>query len=211
MGKTATPLQKTPVQKKRVADRIEREYRLYRIVAGDLGERCKAIAYLGMGNIAPVDPVEASSVDEAVAQMEAALEARLVEMRQDRRDGVPTVTEFREAIAALPAAIREDIRSLQIEKLDPQSPQPALEAMSMRTQVQIVTILDRLRKAARKLADLLDAKPEGPAKDAEPLSLLGVIENTDAKTAPALAFHPEFGEALASLPPERQVAVVRRR
>lgn len=206
MGKTATL-----AQKKRVADRIEREYRLYRIVAGDLGDRCKAIAYLGMGDIAPVEPVEASSVDEAVSQMEAALEARLAEMRQERRDGVPTATEFREAIAALPAALREDVRNLQIDRLNPQSPQPVLEALSMRTQVQISTIVDRLRKAARKLADLLDAKPEGPAKDAEPLSLLGVIEETDAKTAPALTFHPEFGEALASLPPERQVAVVRRR
>lgn len=206
MGKTATI-----ERKKRVADRVEREYRLYRIVAGDLGDRCKAIAYLGMGNIAPVEPVEASTVDDAVARMEAALEARLVDMRRERRDGVPTVVEFREAIAALPAAIREDIRSLNIDRLDSQLPLPVLEALSMRTQVAADTIVDRLRKAARKLADLLDAKPEGLDKEADPLRLLATIGDTDPEALPVLDFHPEFGEALASLPPERQVAVIRRR
>jgi len=206
MAKTATP-----IQKKRVAHRVERDYRLYRIVAGDLGDRCKAIAYLGMGDIAPVEPVEAPSVDEAVALMEAALEARLGDMRRDRREGIPTAAEFHEAISALPATIREDIRSLQIERLDPQSSQPVLDALSRRTQVQGATIVDKLRKAARKLGDLLDARPDGAEKGADPLLLLATLEDADSKALPALTFHPEFGEALASLPPERQVAVVRRR
>lgn len=208
MGKTAI----TPQKRTRVADRIERGYRLYRIVAGDLGDRCKAVAYLGFGSIAPIEPVEASNVEEAIALMEAALDARLLEMQRRRRGGIPTVAEFREAIAALPTPVREDIRSLQIERLDPLSSQSVLEALSRRMQVDVQTITDKLRKVARKLGELLDAKPEGIENASDPLLLLVcIVAETDLQAAPVPVFCPEFREAIATLPPERHVAVVRRR
>lgn len=201
----------TAVTKKRsVAGRIEREYRLYRIVAGEVGETCKAVAYLGMGGMRPVEAVEASSVDEAVSLMKHVLEARLSTMRIDRRDGVPTSAEFRESLATLPTSMRESLRSLQLERLDPLSP-ANLGTLSLRTQLNIDTILEELRKLARKLGELLDVQPESPIAGRDALHLLAAIGGTNASGVPILTFHDEFREALATLPPERRATMAARR
>lgn len=191
-----------------VAGRIEREYRLYRVVAGEVGKTCKAVAYLGMEGIPPVEAVEASSVDEAVSLMKDVLEARLATMRLERRDGVPSAAEFREVLAALPVTSREGLRGLHIERLDPLPKQSALETLALRTQRDAAAILDELRKAAVRLADLLDAKPGGST---EPLDLIAVFEGADPKGMPNLRFHDGFREALATLPPERPTKMAGRR
>ncbi|MGB3898042.1 MAG: hypothetical protein WA973_05750 [Mesorhizobium sp.] len=206
MATTATTERKKPV-----AGRIEREYRLYRIVAGEVGEICKAVAYLGMGGIRPVEAVEASSVDEAIALMKEVLETRLSTMRLERRDGVPTVAEFRESLAALPTSMRENIRVLHIERLDPLSPSSALATLSLRTQSNIETIVDELRKAARRLGDLLDVQPEDTVAGTDPLSLLAAVDGTDPVGVPIVRFHDEFREAIATLPPERPATMAGRR
>jgi hypothetical protein len=200
-------------RKKAVADRIEREYRLYRIVAGDLGEVCKAVAYLGMGGVRPVEAVEAASVDEAVSQMKTILGARLAAMREKRHEGVPTVTEFREAFAALPFGLRETIRNLQIERLNPLAPASALATLARRTDSEIPLILDHLRKAGRKLADLLDIAlaPTAAQQPMNELTVLGKIEGTDRGGFPILRFHDELREALATLPAERPATMAGRR
>lgn len=206
MGITATTKRKKPV-----AGRIEREYRLYRIVAGEVGDICKAVAYLGMGGIRPVEAVEASSVDEAVSLMKEVLEARLSTLRNERRDGVPTVAEFRESLAALPAAMRESLRALQIERVDPLSPSSTLATLSLRTQSDIETIVEELRKAARRLDDLLDAQPQETVDGGDPLRLLAAVDGTDPVGVPILKFHDEFREAIATLPPERPAVMAGRR
>lgn len=207
MGSSASSV----ARKKPVADRVERDYRLYRIVAGDLGGLCKAVAYLRMGGSRPVESVEAASVDEALSMMEEVLAARLAAMRQERRDGVPTAAEFLDSLAALPASTREGIRSLQIERLDTRAPSPALAILSLRTQTDPATIADDLRKAARKLGELLEAKPGKAAPGSDPLNLLAKVEGPDADGVLALIFHDEFCKALAALPPERATTMVGRR
>ena len=206
MAKTATA-----ARQKTVAGRIEREYRLYRIVAGDLGETCKAVAYLGMSGTGPVETVEAPSVDEAVSRMKDALEARLSRMRQERRDGIPTEAEFREGLAALPASVRAGIRGLHIERLDPLSPTSALATLSLRMQTDVVTIVEELRKTARKLGDLMDEEPQGGGTEVDPLRLLGTVDGTDSEGVPSLRFHDAFRNALGALPNERPATMVGRR
>ncbi|MGF7007019.1 hypothetical protein [Aminobacter sp. BE322] len=206
MATTATTERKKPVE-----GRIEREYRLYRIVAGEVGEICKAVAYLGMGGIRPVEAVEASSVDEAIALMKEVLETRLSTMQLERRDGVPTAAEFRESLAALPASMRESIRVLHIERLDPLSPSSALATLSLRTQSNIETIVDELRKAARRLGDLLGTQPEDTVAGTDPLSLLAAVDGTDPVGVPIVRFYDEFREAIATLPPERPAMMAGRR
>lgn len=207
MARSATAL----IKKNTVAGRVEREYRLYRIVAGEVGETCKAVAYLGMGGIRPVEAVEATSVDEAVSLMKDVLEARLATMRLKRRDGIPSAAEFHEALAALPAKTREELRGLHIERLDPLAKESALATLSMRTQRDAAAIVDELRKAAGRLADLLDAKPAGQAGGTEPLDLIASVEAADPQGLPVFHFHDAFRKALVSLPPERPAMMVGRR
>lgn len=207
MARSATAL----VKKNTVAGRVEREYRLYRIVAGEVGETCKAVAYLGMAGIRPVEAVEASSVDEAVSLMKDVLEARLATMRLERRDGIPSAAEYHEALAALPATTREGLRGLHIERLDPLAKESSLATLSMRTQRDAAAIVDELRKAAGRLADLLDAKPAGQAGGTEPLDLIAAVKGTDPQDMPVFHFHDAFREAIASLPPERPAIMAGRR
>ncbi len=199
--------------KQAISDRIEREYRLYRIVAGDLGKVCKAVAYLGMGGAPAIEAVEAASVDEAISSMEDILAARLNSMREQRRDGIPTAVEFREALAALPAGLRESVRSFQIERLDPTGQTSALAVMALRAKSDIPSVLEDLRKAARKLAELLDVtidSADGQEKMAD-LAMLATIDGTGDEDLPILGFHDELREALATLPAERPTNMIGRR
>jgi len=201
----------TSARAKPVAGRVEQPYRLYRIIAGNLGGTCKAIAYLGIGGTPAVETVEAASVEDAVAQMKQMLDVRLAAMRQERRADVPTAAEFRESLAALPANVREGIRALNIDRLDPRSSGSAIAALSLRTKTDAATISNDLRKTARKLGELLEPEAAGGEQGSDPLGLLASMDVTDGAGVPAPRFHAEFIEALASLPPERTATTVSRR
>lgn len=202
---------KKPARKTLVAGRVEQEYQRYRIVAGKVGATCKAIAYLGMEGIGAVESVEASSVDEAVSLMKERLETRRSSMRLERTNGVPTAAEFRESLAALPASIREGIRVLQIERLDPFATSSTLATLALRTRSDVHTIVEDLRKAARRLDELLGARAGETAAGSDPLCLLATVDGNDAAGVPVMRFHDQIREALAMLPAERPVTLVRRR
>ena len=198
---------------KLVGERIEREFRLYRIVAGNLGATCKAVAYLGNGGARPVETVEAASIDDAVARLMEVLAARLAEMRASRVDGAPTAAEFQEALAALPVPLREKLRFYRIDALDRKATGSVLATLSMRTKTSPAAIIDDLRKIGRKLGELLDGAPTpgtaaAPATD---LAALASTETSDGDGFPVLKFHDTFYEALAQLPPERTAVMVGRR
>lgn len=198
---------------KLVGERIEREFRLYRIVAGNLGDTCKAVAYLGNGGARPVETVEAASIDDAVTRLMDVLAARLAEMRASRINGIPTAAEFQEALAALPAPLREKLRFYRIDALDRNATGSPLATLSMRTKTGPAAIVDDLRKIGRKLGELLDgaAAPGVAPTPATDLAALAGTDTSDGDGLPLLKFHATFCEALAQLPPERTAVMVGRR
>lgn len=78
--------------------RIDIEYGLYRIIAGEQANSFKAIAYVGMRKVAETS---GESSDAAINSMKALLDVRTAKRKQERSEDVPTSAEFRDALEAL--------------------------------------------------------------------------------------------------------------
>lgn len=195
----------TRTKRASIIDRIEIEHGFYRIVAGNAGTVCKAVAYLGAAGIRPVEAVEGESVDTAVALIKDVLDSRLAELRQSRRDGVPTSVEFHEALAALAPKMRQTAVELLLDSTRLASVPLSMEDLSRRSKLDPAAALSELQKLGRKLAGLLDLDLQDPQVDKRflPLLALARIENVDQVGMPLLVFHEELREAIRNLPPER--------
>lgn len=188
-----------------VSNRVEVEHGLYRIIAGNVGDMCKAVAYLGMGGSRPIEAAEGESVNAAVSLVKEVLDRRRAELRQSRRDGIPTSVEFLEAFAALPPKMWQTA----IELLSgPTGAAPApvtMDDLSRHSNLDSATLMNELRRLGRKLAALLDfeARDEIADKRFLPLLVLARIEDLDKQGIPVLIFHEELRQTVRDLPSQR--------
>jgi hypothetical protein len=195
----------TATRQPSVSNRVEVEYALYRIIAGNVGEVCKAIAYLGMGGSRRVEAVEGESVDAAVSLIKEMLDRRLAELRRRRREGIPTSVEFHEAFAALPPKMWETVIELLSSPARTVPAPVAMDDLSRHSNLDSATVMSELQKLGRKLAALLDFEPQHQKVDKRflPLLVLASIEDMDEQGMPVLTFHEELRETIRNLPPQR--------
>lgn len=90
--------------------RIDTRYGLYRIIAGQHVQECRAIAYLGDRQRFIIS---ASNVDEAVREVQRLIDERTARASENRDAGVPCMEEFLDALET----IRKDLSPQLIKAL----------------------------------------------------------------------------------------------
>jgi hypothetical protein len=188
-----------------VSNRVEVEHGLYRIIAGNVGEVCKAVAYLGMGGSRPVESAEGESVDTAVSLMKEVLDRRRAELRRSRRDGIPTSVEFLEAFAALPPKTWQTAIEL-LSGPTRAAPAPVtMDDLSRHSNLDSATVMGELQKLSRRFAALLDFEARDRTADKRflPLLVLARIDDVDGQGMPVLTFHEELRQTIRDLPLQR--------
>lgn len=154
----------------------------------------------------PVEAVEAESVDAAVALMKDVLDDRLAELRGARRDGIPTIVEFREALLAASVQSRNFAVALLPSVMAGESRPLTMEEIARRAALDAASSERELLKFGKELTALLDftAKAEGLDKRHVPVLVLGTIDEFDQHGQPVVRFHDGLRQAIADLSVERR-------
>ncbi|MFN7025295.1 MAG: hypothetical protein ACK4QP_12415 [Pseudorhizobium sp.] len=207
--------QSPTVRKSVISGRVEVEHGPYRIIAGDVGEICKAVAYLGMGGMQPIEAVEGATVEAAVAAMIEVLDAHLAELHRQRRDGVPGSGEYLCALAMLPSKMQTFATSMTAVAARPAGYSLTLSELEQELRSASPDVLGELQRLGRKLGAFLEYEPDwgSVGKGLAPFLTFSKIESAGNDDAIRITFHPEFCQALMDLPKRRapKVSIAGRR
>ena len=202
-------------KKSLVSDRVEIEHGPYRIIAGDVGEICKAVAYLGMGGMQPIEAAEGATVDAAVAAMIEVLDAHMAELQRQRRDGIPGSGEYLCALAMLPSKMQEFATCLTVVAARPAGYSMTLSDLEQELRSASDDVLADLQRLGRKLGAFLEYEPDigTVGKSLGPFLAFSRIDSAGADDTARITFHPEFCQALIELPKRRapKISIARRR
>lgn len=180
-----------------VNERIELMHGPYRIIAGALENECRAIAYLGPRQL---DTASAATVDEAVTDVKALLDQRMAQRRESRVNGTPSASEYREALASLPATQRSKVLPLLLAHGRMPEGKLAVQELVRRFDFDATEVLTAYRRLGRSLSAYLDFAPKEHdfhAKQAV-LAVFAIAEQPAQEAGPALtmALRPELIEGL---------------
>lgn len=142
-----------------ISERVETSHGRYRIVAGRSGEDCKALAFLDGLGMTPVATHTAGSVDDAVSGLIEELDERRAILERTRRDGVPSSTEFIEAIAALPLQFRTMALDLLPAHARFPDANPELSDLARRTRQSEEELLKCYTAIGKRIGVLLNFQP----------------------------------------------------
>lgn len=161
--------------------RTDVDYGFYRIIAGERDGIAQANAYLGMGKI---ETCEAATVEEAVKDLTAVLDARMARLRQGRAEDVPTQDEFAEAISAIVVESRQQV--LDLLRLHAKLPDSTatIGDLARRCGTEQADVAAAYARFGRQLAALLDFAPEAEDLDdaLAPLLTFAQVTQRDGRT-----------------------------
>jgi hypothetical protein len=178
--------------------RIEFAHHHYRIIAGQREGTCHAIAYLANRKI---ESLNGETVEAAVDALKGALDERMVRLRRDRVDGVPSAQEFCEALMALDeAGLKPVIALLAAHSRRPDAAATVEELARLADKDESTTATVYMR-FGRKLGAFLDFVPEvnGYDRTLAPMLTFAVPETQPKKGGPVLRLRPEMLEAFRTL------------
>jgi len=178
--------------------RIDIAHHHYRIIAGQREGTCHAIAYLANWKI---ESLNGETVEAAVDALKGALDERMVRLRRDRVDGVPSAQEFCEALMALDEAGLKPVIALltaHSRRPDAAATVEELARLADRDESTTATVYMRF---GRKLGAFLDFVPEvnGYDRTLAPMLTFAVPETQPKKGGPVLRLRPEMLEAFRTL------------
>ncbi|MEQ9640502.1 MAG: hypothetical protein RIM84_10820 [Alphaproteobacteria bacterium] len=165
------------------------------IVAGRRNDTCAAIGYLANKLI---DQTAAESVEAAIEALIETLDQRTAEQRELRVDGVPTETEYREAIAVLAAKMSKRFKAMLATHCRQPNAASTMHDLARRFEVAEKTAALDYGKLARGLTGLLDFAPQNEDLDRKliPLLSLATLDNVSESGRPILRLRPELVGAL---------------
>lgn len=202
-------------RKSLISDRVEIGHGPYRIIAGDVGGICKAVAYLGMGGMQPIEAVEGATVDSAVAAMIEVLDAHMTELQRQRRDGIPGSGEYLCALAMLPTKMQDFATALTAVAARPAGYSMTLSELEQELRSASADVLAELQRLGRKLSAFLGYEPDSGTvgKGLGPLLTFSKVDSAEGDDTARITFHPEFCQALMDFPKRRppKISVARRR
>jgi hypothetical protein len=178
--------------------RIDIAHHHYRIIAGQREGTCHAIAYLANRKI---ESLNGETVEAAVDALKGALDERMVRLRRDRVDGVPSAQEFCEALMALDeAGLKPVIALLAAHSRRPDAAATVEELARLADKDESTTATVYMR-FGRKLGAFLDFVPEvnGYDRTLAPMLTFAVPETQPKKGGPVLRLRPEMLEAFRTL------------
>lgn len=178
--------------------RIDITHHHYRIIAGQREGTCHAIAYLANRKI---ESLNGETVEAAVDTLKAALDERMVRLRRDRVDGVPSAREYWEALMALDeAGLKPAIALLVVHSRRPDAAATMedLARVADRDESATAAIYTRF---GRKLGAFMDFVPDvnGFDRTLAPMLTFAVLETQPKKVGPVLRLRPEMLEAFHTL------------
>lgn len=146
-------------RKPQISERSETSHRRYRIVAGRSGESCKALAFLDGFGMTPVVTRTGDTVDAAISALIEELDERQAILERSRQDGVPSSTEFIEAIAAMPVQLRSTALALLPAHARFPNANPELIDLARRTRQSEEELRKSYAALGKRIGDLLDYLP----------------------------------------------------
>lgn len=178
--------------------RIDVAHHHYRIIAGQRERVCQAVAYLANRKI---HSINGETVEAAVDALKGALDERMVRLRGDRVDGVPSAQEFCEALMALDeAGLKPAIALLAVHSRRPDAAatMEELARLADRDESATETVYARF---GRKLGAFLGFVPavNGYDRTLAPMLTFAVPETRPKKAGPVLRLRPEMLEAFRTL------------
>lgn len=194
MGKQATvKKQEQPAP----TSRIDIAYKYYRIIAGEQDGACRAIAYIGMRRVAES---RGDTIDGAVTSVRSGLEALAKERRLERRDGVPTAVEFKEALEFLQPGIPTPLLDiLSAHRRRPQQRATVQQLASLRVGWNADEIEAECAKLGRKLSKLVEFLPRTSELNKALLPMLVIAVPDEGIGGVGWRLRPEITEALGIL------------
>lgn len=185
-------------RKKLVEGRIDTSYHRYRIVGGEQGGECHAIAYLGRRK---VYATTGETVAAAVASLERMLDEHIERLARERADGVPSAVEYREALLALDAVVPEETMGIMAEHSRLPGGVATIGDLARRSDRDEKTMMTDYARVGRKLGALLAFTPrqEGLGRAITPILTFAVVETSSNEVSTTLRLRPQvlatFGEA----------------
>jgi hypothetical protein len=178
--------------------RIDIAHHRYRIIAGQREGTCHAIAYLANRKI---ESLNGETVESAVDALKGVLDERMVRLRRDRVDGVPSAQEFCEALMALDeAGLKPVITLLAVHSRRPDAAATMEELARLAGRDESTIATDYMR-FGRKLGAFLDFVPEvnGYDRTLAPMLTFTVPETQPKKAGPVLRLRSEMLDAFRTL------------
>lgn len=168
-----------------IAGRIDAYVQRYRIIAGETPKGCRAQAYIGRRQIGQSS---GATTTDAVETLETGLLDRLQRLADQRREGVPCVEEFREAIELGFAKPDDELQAI-IDKHVELEP-VALDVVARAARIDADDLVKRYRQLAQRTVISLHLD----IGQSNPYDVL--FQNADADVrAGKLSFRNEFREA----------------
>lgn len=181
-----------------VSGRIEVTHGSYRILAGELKGRCKAVAYLGTWKI---DECDGKTKEDAVDALKRLLDERAGELRRGRSGPVPSADEYREALMALQAGqYRTVLKLLAAHGRRPELMITAAELARISETDESAAIAAYVR-LGRALGSFLEFSPDTAGCDRAlvPVLTFAAVETLPGRGGTALRLRPEVAAALDAL------------
>lgn len=187
-----------------VDGRIELRHGLYLIIAGASKGACRAVAYLGRRK---VDAADGETIEAAIERLKGRLDERSARRMQERKDGVPTVAEIRDALLALPASQKSTVLPLLLAHGRMPGAELELTELARRFRIDEAEAVAAYARLGRALSALLDFAPkvEGTDRRYAAMSSFAMLEPVGDGGACALRLRPQL---VAALHPRAALAAV---
>lgn len=175
--------------------RVDITHHHYRIIAGRLTGRCRAIAYLGKRRF---DEVDADTVDEAVERMKRTLDDHLAALRRERSDTVPTAEEYREALTVLRAELPAPVFAILDAHIQQSDAMASIRDLMRSGAGDREAVIDAYGRLGRRLAALLGFAPDSQefGREYAPMQSFAFVEASEDGTPASLCLRPQVVAAL---------------